>query len=79
MRLGASWPLGSWCDKEEYDAEVGTMRIKINETRIIAAVPRDSSRRNWPISSLKARLDNVEKKKALRPKAARGNAVAVPR
>jgi hypothetical protein len=55
------------------------MRIKTDETRIITAVPRDSSRRNWPMSSLKAILDNAEKKKALRPKPARGNDVAVPR
>lgn len=42
-------------------------------------VPIASKRRNRPVSSLKMIADMVDQKKALRPKAARGNAVAVPR
>lgn len=44
-----------------------------------AKVPSASNRRNRPVSSLKAKDDTVDQKKALNPKAARGNAVAVPR
>lgn len=55
------------------------MRIESEETRTIIEVPSARRRRKRPVSSLKARLDTVDQKKALSPKAARGNAVAVPR
>jgi hypothetical protein len=42
-------------------------------------VPSASNRRNRPVSSLKAMVETVDQKNALNPKAARGNAVAVPR
>lgn len=42
-------------------------------------VPIASKRRNRPVSSLKMTADMVDQKNALRPKAAKGNAVAVPR
>lgn len=54
-------------------------RIKGKETRFMTEVPRDSRRRNRPGSPLNRTADNVDQKKALRPNAARGNAVAVPR
>ena len=49
------------------------------DTKDKIEVPRASRRRNAPVSSLKAIVDTVDQKKALRPNAARGKAVAVPR
>ena len=45
----------------------------------IAKVKIESSRRSSEVSSGKANEESSEKKKALRPKAASGKAVAVPR
>jgi hypothetical protein len=47
--------------------------------RFSKKVPRAKRRRNLPVSSLKIIADTLDQKKALRPNAARGNAVAVPR
>jgi hypothetical protein len=55
------------------------IRIKGVDTKDSIEVPSASRRRNAPVSSLKARVDTVDQKKALRPNAARGKAVAVPR
>lgn len=49
------------------------------DTRFRMQVPIASKRRNRPVSSLKMTADMVDQKNALRPKAAKGNAVAVPR
>lgn len=49
------------------------------EKRLIREVPRASMRRNRPVSPWNRTADIVDQKKALRPNAARGNAVAVPR
>ena len=49
------------------------------DTRFRADVPIASSRRKSPVSSLNRIDERVDQKKALKPKAARGNAVAVPR
>lgn len=53
--------------------------MKNDETRTKTVVPTDNRRRNFPVSPLKAIVDMVEKKNALRPNAARGKEVAVPR
>lgn len=45
----------------------------------MADAPMARSRRKRPVSSSKAKEDMVAKKNALSPKAARGNAVALPR
>lgn len=42
-------------------------------------MPSAKSRRKRPVSSLKAKVDTLDQNKALSPKAASGNAVAVPR
>jgi hypothetical protein len=49
------------------------------EKRLIRDVPKASMRRNRPVSPWNRTADIVDQKKALRPNAARGNAVAVPR
>lgn len=52
---------------------------KKKETNTRANVPIASMRRNFDVSSGNAKVEMVEKKKALKPNAAKGNAVAVPR
>jgi hypothetical protein len=42
-------------------------------------VPIAKRRRNRPVSSLKTRVEMLDQKRALNPKAASGKAVAVPR
>lgn len=54
-------------------------RRKKNETKHMANVPRASIRRKSLVLSGKAKDEMVTKKKALRPKADKGKAVAVPR
>jgi hypothetical protein len=55
------------------------MYMKKNDTKVRAEVPIDSRRRYFDVSPGKRRPAIVVKKKALRPKADRGKAVAVPR
>lgn len=64
---------------DEYVPEYGSSRRKKVDVKVITAVPTASKRRKWLVLSLKAMAERVEKKKALSPKAARGNAVAEPR
>ena len=56
----------------------GTIRIKNNETNMIPAVAMETKRRNAAVSPGNRREVMEEKKNALRPYAANGNAVAVP-
>lgn len=67
------------CDKGWYGPRGGRTRRNGIATRFKKKVPRAKRRRNFPVSSLKITADTVDQKKALRPNAARGNAVAVPR
>lgn len=53
--------------------------MKNKPMKISPEVPTDSSMRKALVSPSKKTAPSVEKKKALRPKAAMGNAVAVPR
>jgi hypothetical protein len=62
-----------------YDSVGGMIRRKGMEMRFRRQVPRANRRRNLPISSLKIKDETLDQKKALRPKAAKGKAVAVPR
>ena len=55
------------------------MRIKKAGIAIMRKVPIERNRRKPAVLFGRARLEIREKKKALRPKAATGNAVAVPR
>ena len=55
------------------------IRRKGIETIVKKNVPSANSKRNRPVSSWKIRDDIVDQKNALRPKAASGKAVAVPR
>jgi hypothetical protein len=55
------------------------MYTKKNDTKVREDVPNDKRRRYLDVSPGKKKLATVVKKKALRPKAERGNAVAVPR
>ena len=57
----------------------GTTRRKRVPTRTMTKVAIARSRRRSEVLSGKAKDDNAAKKSALRPNAARGNAVAVPR
>lgn len=57
----------------------GMIRRNGIEMRFKKKVPSANSRRNRPVSSLKMAVDNEDQKKALKPKAAKGKAVAVPR
>lgn len=68
-----------WSGSEEYVLEYGSNRRKNVEKNVSTDVPTASSRRKWLVSSLNAIAASVEKKNALNPKAARGNAVAEPR
>jgi hypothetical protein len=54
-------------------------RINGTERKFRREVPTASKRRKRPTSPWNRIADVVDQKKALRPKAARGNAVAVPR
>jgi hypothetical protein len=71
--------IDSWVGRAEYDEACGTTRRKKNETKTMPNVPTESMRRNLAVSSGKATEESCEKMNALRPKAARGNAVALPR
>lgn len=62
-----------------YESTGGRIRRNGIEIRFRIQVPRANKRRKRPVSSLKRTLDIVDQKKALKPKAANGNAVAVPR
>ena len=53
--------------------------MKKKEPKVSATVPMASSMRYSPTSSPRKICERVVKKTALRPKAASGNAVAVPR
>jgi hypothetical protein len=55
------------------------MYTKKNATNVREEVPSDRRRRYFDVSPGKNRLAADVKKKALRPKAESGNAVAVPR
>ena len=57
----------------------GYTRRKKKPTKVSKKVPRARSSRNALVFPGKMSFPLMEKKKALRPKAARGNAVAVPR
>ena len=63
----------------EYDDECGTTRRKNREMKAMPNVPAASRSRKSEVLSGNANEEIVEKKNALRPKAERGNAVAVPR
>jgi hypothetical protein len=63
---------------EEY-AGCGRTRRKKKETKVMPNVPAASKSRKSPVLPLKTNWAKTEKKKALRPNAASGNAVAVPR
>lgn len=66
-------------DTGTYGSVGGMRRRKGIEMRVSTKVPNASSNRNRPVSSLKISDDMVDQKNALNPKAASGNAVAVPR
>ena len=55
------------------------MRIRGIETNVNKDVPTASNKRKRPVSPLKKIDDKLDQNKALRPKAAIGKAVAVPR
>lgn len=55
------------------------IRRKGIETRVKKNAPSANSKRNRPVSSWKISEDIVDQKNALRPNAANGKAVAVPR
>ena len=57
----------------------GSNRMNGKDERTSTVVPIESINKYPLVSSGNARSDRVEKKKALRPKPERGNAVAVPR
>ena len=57
----------------------GRMRRNGIDAKVKQQVPSANSKRNRPVSPLKMIVDTVDQKRALRPKAARGNAVADPR
>ena len=63
----------------EYGSLTGMTRRNGIEMRVKEKVPSANRRRNRPVSSLKMAVDSVDQKNALKPKDAKGNAVAVPR
>jgi len=63
----------------EYDDVCGRTRRKNMEMKTMPDVPAASKRRKSEVLSGNAKEEMTEKKNALRPKADRGNAVAVPR
>ncbi|WEW57275.1 hypothetical protein PRK78_002740 [Emydomyces testavorans] len=63
---------------EEYDDGGGSNRMKNDETNTKDGVPTASTSKKSEVSSGKAKAAIVEKKNALKPKAASGNAVAEP-
>lgn len=60
-------------------AECGSTRRKKNETKVMPKVPAASKSRKSPVLPGKVYWAKMEKKNALRPNAANGKAVAVPR
>lgn len=67
------------CKIGKYGSLGGKIRSIGIETRFKIDVPRANNNKNRPVSSLKMSVETVDQKKALRPNAAKGNAVAVPR
>lgn len=78
---GFDWerPRSALGESAKYDGEVGMTRRKKKPTKHMANVPTASSNRKCAVSSSNAIEEIVAKKKALRPNAASGKAVAVPR
>lgn len=66
-------------DTGRYESLRGRMRRNGIDAKVKQQVPSANSKRNRPVSPLKMIVDTVDQKRALRPKAARGNAVADPR
>lgn len=62
-----------------YGPPKGSIRRNGIDVRVRTKVPRASNKRKRPVSPLKKTEETDDQKKALRPRAARGNAVAVPR
>jgi hypothetical protein len=67
----------SRADRRSYSGGGYTLR-KGNETTGSSIVPEVSRSNSFEVSSLSPNAPMVEKRNALRPKAARGKAVAVP-
>ena len=63
----------------EYAGWCGITRRKKEDMNVMPKVPTASIRRKLDVLSGNATVEMDEKKKALSPKAERGNAVAVPR